>query len=86
MEVRCGPMESGKRQEADRGRRKRPVVEEGRGERPAVEAPRSRVTKPYLDARPVNMVPPVQVVTAGVEVNALRCMLGILSRWSYRFS
>jgi hypothetical protein len=66
----------GKKEEASRGR----------GERPAVEAPRSRVTKPYLDARPVNMVPPVQVVTAGVEVNALRCMLGILSRCSYRFS
>jgi hypothetical protein len=57
----------------------------GRGERSAVEAPRSRVTKPYFDARPVNMVPPVQVVTAGVEVDALRRMLGILSRWSRHF-
>jgi hypothetical protein len=73
-------------EEADQGRRKRPATEEGRGERPATEAARSRVTKPYLNALPVNMAPPVQVVTTNVEVDALHRMLGIPGRWSPSFT
>jgi hypothetical protein len=39
-----------------------------------------------LNALPMNMAPPVQVVTTNVEVDALRRMLGIPGRWSPSFT